>query len=297
MGSKYHTIIVVPHERAQFRKWRISTLQVRMAIGLVVVATLAAGAVAWLSFSRRVDDRELAQLRQENEQLRQVTANFESSVEGLQRQLVDYESRTRQLAIVAGIETLSSSTEAGIGGLDQTPAGGPEVAIGRVGELGQRLSSLSSHLDQVEQTLDERRRWISATPAILPVRGILTSGFGVRRDPITGRPALHQALDIAAAPGKAVLASADGVVVKAAHDGGLGLSVFLAHGFDVSTRYSHLSRVAVEAGQKVKRGDVIGYVGNSGRSTGYHLHYEVLVNGEPVNPLAYVLDLSADSSS
>ena len=85
-------------------------------------------------------------------------------------------------------------------------------------------------------------------------------------------------------------ASADGVVIQAGEVGGLGQAVFIAHGFGVTTRYGHMSRIEVRPGQRVKRGDVVGRVGNTGRSTGYHLHYEVRVDGDPVNPLAYILD-------
>jgi murein DD-endopeptidase MepM/ murein hydrolase activator NlpD len=142
----------------------------------------------------------------------------------------------------------------------------------------------------VEAKLNQRVRWISATPAIAPVKGIFTSGFGFRSDPLTHGRGVHQGIDIAAAPGQPVRASADGVVVKAGTIGGLGQAVYVVHGFGVTTRYGHMSRIEVRPGQRVKRGDVLGRVGNTGRSTGYHLHYEVRVDGDAVNPLAYILD-------
>ncbi|MCP4203364.1 MAG: M23 family metallopeptidase, partial [bacterium] len=128
------------------------------------------------------------------------------------------------------------------------------------------------------------------TPAIEPVRGILTSGFGRRRDPVTGRPAAHQGIDIATAPGRTVQAPAEGIVVEAGRVGGLGNAVYISHGYGVTTRYGHLSRIDVRPGQRVGRGDSIGRVGNSGKSTGYHLHYEVRIDGKAVNPIAYMLD-------
>ena len=131
---------------------------------------------------------------------------------------------------------------------------------------------------------------ISSTPAIAPVRGIVTSGFGYRRDPITGQRAFHSGIDISAPPGKPVKSAATGVVVKTEEYGGLGRAVYVAHGYGITTVYGHLSRISVTPGQKVERGDVVGLVGNTGRSTGYHLHYEVQVEGKSVNPLAYMLD-------
>ena len=163
--------------------------------------------------------------------------------------------------------------------------------------LKERTSQLAGTLNAVEARLNERVRWISATPAIAPVKGIFTSGFGVRADPMTHGRGDHQGVDIAAAPGQPVRASADGVVIRAAEIGGLGQAVFIAHGFGVTTRYGHMSRIEVRPGQRVKRGDIVGRVGNTGRSTGYHLHYEVRVDGDPVNPLAYILDDTAAGAS
>jgi murein DD-endopeptidase MepM/ murein hydrolase activator NlpD len=137
-------------------------------------------------------------------------------------------------------------------------------------------------------------RWISSTPAITPVKGIFTSGFGTRSDPLTHGSGNHQGVDIAAGAGQPVHASADGIVMIAGEQGGLGKAVFLAHGYGLTTRYGHMSAINVHAGQKVRRGDVIGRVGSTGRSTGYHLHYEVRMDGEPVNPLGYILDNSAN---
>jgi murein DD-endopeptidase MepM/ murein hydrolase activator NlpD len=118
----------------------------------------------------------------------------------------------------------------------------------------------------------------------------LTSGFGYRSDPMTHGPGIHQGVDIAASPGQPVHASAEGIVVRAGEVTGLGLAVYVAHAYGISTRYGHLSHVDVQPGQRVHRGDVVGRVGNTGRSTGYHLHYEVRVDGAAVNPLGYILD-------
>ncbi|MGE5233575.1 MAG: M23 family metallopeptidase [Acidobacteriota bacterium] len=288
MGLRHHTIILVPHERAQFRKWRISNRMVwSLGIGLALLTGFALFST-WYFLTTSADRRELVQMRSENERLRQANASFESSLRTLQGQLAEYEDRTRKLAIVAGVDGLAAGNgEAGIGGTEIAPSGTPSG----VNELVDRASGLRNSLDQVAAKLDERRRWISATPAIAPVRGILTSGFGGRSDPFTGHAANHLAIDIAAPFGKPVEAAADGVVVRAGDvGGGLGLGVFISHGFGVTTKYGHMSRVAARPGQRVHRGDVIGYVGSTGRSTGYHLHYEVLVDGKPVDPLAYIVD-------
>jgi len=287
MGLKHHTIILVPHARARFRKWRISNLQIGLTVASLSALTLGSSYILWSYFTNRVDRRELDSVRQENDRLKQVNAGFESNLKSLEAQLTEYEDRTRKLAIVAGLDSLADGAEAGVGGLTNPASEGP---LG-VSSLASRSQSLSAELDQVEFQLEERRRWLSATPSIAPVKGLLTSWFGNRRDPINGRRENHPAVDIAAPPGKPVLATADGIVTQAADIGdGLGTAVSLSHGFGMTTRYGHMSRVNVKKGQMVKRGDVIGFVGSTGRSTGYHLHYEVLQDGSPVDPLAFILD-------
>jgi len=284
MGKKIHTIILVPHARARLRKWRVSDRQITITVALLVTLTLAAAFFTWGYFSQTVDSAEIERLRSENEDLRSVNTSFETSVRDLQDKLASYEDRTLELAIVAGLDPTAAGGEAGLGG-DAEPPSLDEIAV--------RTERLDGTLDEVEAELQERLRWISSTPAITPAKGILTSGFGNRSDPFHNSRAFHGGLDIAAAPGAPVHATADGVVTLAGRNGGLGKAVFLSHGYGLATRYGHMSSLAVKAGQKVERGDVIGYVGNTGRSTGYHLHYEVHLDGKAVNPAAYLLDRSS----
>ena len=153
-----------------------------------------------------------------------------------------------------------------------------------------RADSLDRGLETVSVELADRLKLAAATPSISPVKGLLTSSYGYRNDPVTGQRALHRAIDISTSPGQPVKATADGVVLRARRNGRLGNSVDLSHGHGVMTRYGHLDSYNVEPGQRVRRGDVIGFVGNTGRTTGFHLHYEVRVDGQPVNPLTYILD-------
>lgn len=140
------------------------------------------------------------------------------------------------------------------------------------------------------ESLSERQSLLNATPNIKPARGWLTSRFGYRVSPFSGKSALHAGLDIAAAPGSPVYAPADGVVVFASYDESYGKLVTVDHGYGVITRFGHLSQIYVQAGQKVNKWDVLAAVGNTGRSTGPHLHYEVRINGTPVDPANFILD-------
>jgi murein DD-endopeptidase MepM/ murein hydrolase activator NlpD len=286
MPGQHHTIIFVPHAHAKLRKWRVTNLQIGLVAGAFALLTLTSAFLIWSHFNTPVNPVEINRLLKENEELRQTNAAFEANLGKLQKQISGYEDRTRELAIVAGIESLGDGAEAGVGG--PTPV--EETGLGTLPKMQARAVQLAGALDAVEEKLEQRVHWISSTPAITPVRGIFTSGFGTRSDPLTHGRGNHQGVDIAAAPGQPVRASADGIVMIAGDQGGLGKAVFLAHGYGLTTRYGHMSAVNVRPGQRVRRGDILGRVGSTGRSTGYHLHYEVRLDGEPVNPLGYIVD-------
>ena len=131
---------------------------------------------------------------------------------------------------------------------------------------------------------------LNATPSIKPTRGWLVSKFGYRISPFTGKPAMHNGIDIAAAPGTPIFAPADGIVTYAAFEETYGKLVAIDHGYGIMTRFGHNSQIFVQVGQRVNRWDVIAAVGNTGRSTGPHCHYEVRLNNIPIDPLNYLLD-------
>lgn len=284
---KQHTIIFVPHARAQFRKWRVTSLQALLLLGGIAFLTLGGLATTWLYFSSNFDRDQLVHIEQENQELKAVNQRFESNIRELEGQLTDYQDRIQKLALVAGLSELAPETEPGIGGLDTSGSTALETELG---ELRRRADGLEGIVTLVADQLDERQVRMSRTPTVNPVRGILTSGFGYRKDPFTGKRAFHQGVDIVAPYGKEILAPGDGIVTKAGRATGYGNVVYLSHGYGITTRYGHMSKLAVEAGQTVKRGEVIGYLGSSGRATGNHLHYEVRLDDRPQNPLGYILD-------
>lgn len=140
------------------------------------------------------------------------------------------------------------------------------------------------------ESLSERQSLLNSTPNMKPAKGWITSRFGYRVSPFSGKTALHAGLDIAAAPGSPVYAPADGVVVFASYDESYGKLITIDYGYGVTTRFGHLSQIYVQVGQRVSKWDVVGAVGNTGRSTGPHLHYEVRINGTAVDPINYILD-------
>ena len=289
MDKRFSTIIFVPHARAKFRKLRVSHRLLFSIVAILATSLFLSGFFSVQYFTSLSRSQELAKLKTENRDLQKANEQFSRSVENLRGQLKDVEEKTRKLAIIAGVNALDSNTQVGVGGLRNeeltTPPFGDEID-----KMNFRSRRLESDLSLLESRLVERSRWMSSTPSIAPVRGILTDGFGGRSDPFTGEPGTHNAIDISTATGQAVRTPADGIVVKAEWANGYGNVIYLSHGYGYATRYGHLRAFNVKPGDRVKRGDILGFVGSTGRSTGPHLHYEVRMNGKPVNPLEYILD-------
>jgi murein DD-endopeptidase MepM/ murein hydrolase activator NlpD len=162
-------------------------------------------------------------------------------------------------------------------------------------EMHEELSQLKGAASRQEASLqllieyfEDKRSLYASTPSAWPVRGWVTSPFGNRTSPFSGIEKFHEGIDIAAQTGTPIMAPADGVVIAAGFNTGYGNMVEISHGYGIKTIFAHNSRLNVKAGQRVKRGDVIAYLGDSGSSTGPHLHYEVRLNGLPVNPMRYM---------
>ncbi len=288
MDKRYSTIIFVPHARAKFRKLKVSH---RLLFSLLSVVTSSLCLSTFFSvqyFTSLSQTHELSKLRRENRELQTANEQFSKSVEGLRTQLHTVEDRTHKLAIVANI-SLGEGSQGGVGGV-RPPDLGENPYRDDLDKMSLRSRQINNDLSMLEQKFVAQSRELSSTPSITPVHGILTDGFGGRSDPFSGEPGMHNAIDISTAVGQPVRAPADGIVVKSEWANGYGNVIYLSHGYGFSTRYGHLSSFAVRPGQRVKRGDVIGYVGSTGRSTGPHLHYEVRLNNNPVNPLEYILN-------
>ncbi len=283
---KIHTLIVLRDLGAEVRKFRLSNLQLLIGGAAMVASFLGVLVSGWLFWTTRSERLLLEQVQTENEQLRAANQRIEQRLAALGAQLGETEERARRLAIVAGMDNLSASAEGGIGG----GGGGPMELVVPLETLESRAEELSVWMERIEEQLGENLKLVASTPSISPVAGLLTSRFGYRQDPFTGERHLHSGVDISAPPGTPVRATASGVVVATSQGGPLGRSVTLAHGFGFSTLYAHLARIQVTVGQRISRGQVIGLLGNSGRSTGYHLHYEVRRDGRPVNPLPFMLN-------
>jgi murein DD-endopeptidase MepM/ murein hydrolase activator NlpD len=177
---------------------------------------------------------------------------------------------------------------------DYLPLYRQELLARKMHEFLKQLN-MDVRLEEVRQQeilhqLRSNRNLLAATPSIWPTEGYVTSRFGWRTNPFTGKREFHKGLDVAGPVGTPIVAPARGRIISCGRDGSYGLSIKVDHGSGLITRYAHLHKSKVKLGQTVSRGDVIAYLGNSGRSTGPHLHYEVQLGGVPVDPMRYIVN-------
>jgi len=261
--------------------------------GLFSLPVLIGLGARW-SASAAINDLQTTNtsLQVENSSYREATGQLANQISALQSAVDDLGERaavdpTSSRAMDKLPTIVKSRAMGGVSGTTLAPMlksglGSPDTVLGVLSEL---LGVIGTRLDSVRDTVERRHALAAATPSIWPVAGWLTSSYGTRTDPFTNDKDFHPGLDISADYGVPVLATADATVSSAGPNGAYGNMVMLDHGFGIVTKYGHLSRIAVMGEQRVKRGDVIGYVGSTGRSTGAHLHYEVWMNGQLTNPM------------
>lgn len=296
--------MVVSDHDTTIRQYRFSRDLLRKAVGgALLLFAVVIGAGARYAVVAGPDAR-LARLAQENTLLRQELSQIEARSGELTETLAKLSERDRAFRLVAGLEPIPTDVlAAGVGGpgmatAEETPlyevapvtareAFGAEA---KMESLLRRARILVSSWTEATTTLQGEHDRLAATPSILPARGWLTSGFSLRRvHPILHVPRPHEGLDIAAATGTPIHAAADGIVRYSGPRGDYGNMVEIDHGHGYVTRYAHASKLLVERGERVERGQKIAEVGSTGLSVGPHVHYEVVVNGRAKNPTTFIL--------
>lgn len=299
MAKKFYTILVLPDATARARRFHITKAVARTAgvlLGLVLF-TLAFFVYQYIGMNLHL--LELRRLRQE---ARDQTALLQR-VDQLEREIGRLRDLDWKLRTAVGLRPEKIADEVrGVGGgdpLDSTLLLDTlkSERSWLVEQLGQDLRALSQEVSTRERSfkelkgyLERQRSLLASTPTIWPVHGWITSTFGYRRSPFTGVREMHEGIDIAAPVGTPIGAAADGVVSFSGPLAGRGNVVLIEHGHGFTTFYGHTSRNVVREGQRVRRGDIVAYVGNTGRSTGPHVHFEVQVNGTAVNPMKYIVE-------
>jgi murein DD-endopeptidase MepM/ murein hydrolase activator NlpD len=292
MANEFYTLIVVPHAKARFRKFQVSVRLTRwVLVAMGVLALMLTGILAhytWIA----VEVAEIKRLRAENLALATKAKAYEENAGQLQAKLLALQGIVNKLGVMAGVDqSLPDAAIGGVGGLTRLETTAPSVDIATaLRSMDETVGSLTEKSTRLEAFFRDQRQLLASTPSIWPVRGYLSASFGKRLDPFTGQPDFHPGLDISTPTGTKVVVPADGVVVFSGQKNGYGNALVIDHGYGIVTRYGHLAGFNVKPGQRVRRGDVIAFVGNTGRSTAPHLHYEVWVDDQAQNPIQFILD-------
>ncbi len=300
MSDNFFTLMIIPRRKSAVTKISLSSNVVRGLFIGSILAVLLSLYVVYDYASIKRDRAELSRLRQQTAQQSQEIKSLAAKVDEFADRMEEFKQFDKKIRILATNQVgRDKKIPLGVGGSNNERINLKEL-VGRdeerlISGMHKSINQLSEDAKEREQSftellkfLREQKSLLAATPSIWPVRGWVTSEFGSRENPFGRGSEFHKGLDIATRMGKEVIASADGLVVEVAYRSDDGQLVRIDHGYGVSTSYAHLSKPAVKEGIRVKRGDVIGYVGDSGRSTGAHLHYTVLMNNIPVNPRKYL---------
>ena len=292
MANEFYTLIVVPHAKARFRKFQVSVKLTRWVLtALGVLALMLTGILAhytWIA----VEVAEVKRLRAENLALATKAKAYEENAGQLQAKLLALQGLVNKLGVMAGVDqSLPDAAIGGVGGLTRVETTAPSVDIAStLRSMDETVGNLTEKSTRLEAFFRDQRELLASTPSIWPVRGYLSASFGKRIDPFTSQPDFHPGLDISTPTGTQVVVPADGVVVFCGQKNGYGNALVVDHGYGIVTRYGHLAGFNVKAGQRVRRGEVVAFVGNTGRSTAPHLHYEVWVDDQAQNPIQFILD-------
>jgi murein DD-endopeptidase MepM/ murein hydrolase activator NlpD len=295
MFARRYTIVIADRSTGVVRRMTVSLRAALTTVTVILMLPILIGlGMRWSALV------EIKQLRASNTTLEIENGNFRANTGELTAQIQSLENVIDDLGSRSALDPDQAKALQRLPAVVKARATGgtaqPNAPISSVlsplttpedtfGVLRTLLQALEGRLTYVRRDVERQEALVGAHPSIWPTYGWLTGTFGGRPDPFTGERAFHQGLDISTTKGQPVYATANGTVESAAYAGEYGNLIVIRHDFGLSTRYGHLSKFNVKPGQAVKRGDVIGLVGSTGRSTGAHLHYEVLANGKLINPL------------
>jgi murein DD-endopeptidase MepM/ murein hydrolase activator NlpD len=307
--AKHYTVLFIDDKGNPVRETLVSKRLIRVVsiFILMCLSVIGVGGYHYMQLHQAVADRDIL-LSKLDEQASQVESQrmqiqtFAQDINNLKSSLMSLNDFEQKIRIMANLEHKpEQSSLFAIGGslpedLD------PDISLKQ--DHDRLMRQMHEQMQQVEQatsvqensfstllkSLESKRNLLAATPSLRPTVGWISSNFGYRVSPFTGRREFHRGLDIATRKGTPIIAPADGVITYAAKKWLIGNMITIDHGHGMLTRYGHIYKIIKKKGERVKRGEVIALVGNTGRSTGPHLHYEVRLNGVPVNPVKYILD-------
>lgn len=303
MGGDFYNILIFSKKASAIKRYKLPRLLARLILVIIPTFLIALGYFSFDYMILREQVQELDRLREETQLQRSQVRFFCEKIGEVEKKIAGMREFDRRLRILANLEGSEDKTRQflGVGGASPEDIRETLLLQRNETELVKQMSQDLRRLDgeataegaslrELEGILQDKRVLLTHTPSIWPVRGWFTSGFGYRISPFTGLRQRHEGIDISNRVGTPIIAPAEGVVTNIGREWGFGKILVISHGFGFTTRYAHLDRINVKIGQKIKRGHEIAQMGSTGRSTGPHLHYEVRVNGVPVNPLKYILN-------
>ena len=307
MRKRYYIIFVAREDDGRLRKVPVPLHYAYVFVAAAVVGLFTITGMAGSYGRMLLKTAHYNQVRSEKEALRHDYLHMEQVAKEKDVQVASLGSLASEVTALYGLRDSHSgkpaaATPTATSTLLDTSGGSPSYVQTLDQLTALRSSALSGHMRRALEPLfgtADSADWGSSAdaPNLWPVQGLITSSFGEREDPFNGEGAFHKGIDISAGMGQPVRAPADGTVLMAGPASGYGQEVMIDHGHGIHTIYGHLSGFAVTAGQDVRRGDVIGYVGSEGRSTGPHLHYEVRIHDTPVNPHKYMRETMQEFAS
>jgi murein DD-endopeptidase MepM/ murein hydrolase activator NlpD len=302
LSNESFTLIVVPDRHATVRRYRLQRRWLLQSAGVIVALALVALALTFHYFSVVALARENPALREDNLKLTAELAVIREQLEhvsGTLDRVERFDQKLRAMTLLSDPQrnlAMGPTEPQKLEGSDGNQfvrshaTESPKVMAQKLDQLSAEATRQEQSLQELQAYFQEQKSLLASVPSIWPARGWVTSDFGSRLDPYTTDRVMHAGLDIAGEHGKAIVSPADGTVVFAGLEGGYGNVLVVDHGYGIKTRYGHLSSIKVKPGEKLKRGDLMAAMGNTGRSTGPHLHYEVRVNGIAQNPRKFILD-------
>lgn len=299
-NRNYYTIMIVTDGATNISRHKISSLSLNILIFLFISSFILTGFLTLSYVKMHMESQRLSYLERETTLNEKRIEEFEEVFTTLTARLDQLKDMNEKLKDVANISGYGGGYEMfGIGGplpedreKTDTNDGLYYERINKDIERLRKESELQGRsMQELYSFLEGQKNRLDSTPSILPTRGIYNvRGFGFRKDPITGKLRMHNGVDIINKTGTPIFAPATGVISFTGIRSGYGKYIIVDHGYGVTTGYGHLHSILVEEGQRVKRGDKIALMGNTGRSIGSHLHYEVRINDVPINPLLFVLN-------
>ncbi len=285
--------LVIVSNKKGIRNYIISSKEFIFSSILIVLSfVLIISSIVFFNYSLRIQNNEYKSIKNDlNKELREVEKEMEVKVK--------YVDKINLMVEDDSVDTINrKSPKYGIGGGDEllndeiNYINNEKIIYNnsnKKGDIFKKIDVITNDLENLVLNLQNMVFRLNSTPSIFPANGIITSGFGYRKSPFTGRKELHRGIDILNKEGTPIISPADGIVKEVLNNSLWGNSILISHSNNIETQYGHLKDIKVKIGQKIKRGDIIGTIGRTGRTTGPHLHYQIWANKTPIDPMDYII--------